>query len=352
MSRQLVAAVMQQAIADRVFPGGVVAYLKEGRPTILPFGHLTYDVAAPVVQADTYYDVASVTKSIPTACLALKLIEERRLSLDDRVSDFIPELSNQYRDQALVRHLLTYTYVLDLPKGPSAQVQEGLDVAGLWQLFYETPLKAAPGSQYLYSNVSAILLGLIVERVSGRPLAELAAEWFFGPLGMKRTTFEPETLPTAEVAPTEIDWRGEIHGQVHDETAWVLRRAGYTAGHAGLFSTAGDLLRFATMLLAGGEYEGRHYFQPDTIKLMHTNQLDGLGLLAGLGWDLGQRRHMGRAATAEAFGKTGFTGSYILIDPAKQITMVVLANRIYPHRPASPDDINAVRSGLADIIFA
>lgn len=348
---QRLAQVAEAAIRDHVFPGCVVGYIREGHTQVRPFGHLTYEATEPV-QADTYYDVASVTKSIPTNCLILKLIEDGRLRLEDKVVRYIPELDNTYREDIQLKHLLTYTMVLDLAKGPSAQVQEGLDAPGLWQLLFTSPLKAAPGRLYLYSNAPAVLLGLIAERVGGKPVDELAQEWFFDPLGMERTTFHPEKLARDHVAPTEHDWRGQVHGQVHDEMAWVLRRDGYVAGHAGLFTTAGDLLTFAQMLLAEGEYQGRRYFRPETVRAMYTNQIAALGATTGLGWELGQRRFMGRAASDQTFGKTGFTGSIILIDPVKSAAMVLLSNRIYPQRSATRDAINQVRCQMADIVFA
>jgi CubicO group peptidase (beta-lactamase class C family) len=345
------AATIEAAIAGRIFPGCVVGYVREGRTTVLPFGHFTYEPGAIPVQASTRYDVASITKSIPTASLILKFVEEGRLHLDHSVIRYIPELTTHFREQVLIRHLLTYTMILNLTKGPSAHVREGMDAANLWELLYQTELKAPPGQQYLYSNAPAVFLGLVAERVSGRPLDELAQGLLFDPLGMTQTTFHPETLRPTQVAPTEIDWRGEIQGQVHDEMAWAFRRAGYIAGHAGLFTTAGDLLTFAEMLLEGGTYGGRRYFQPETITQMHTNQIAALGETTGLGWELGQSRFMGHAVSDQAFGKTGFTGSLILIDPMKHAAMVLLSNRIYPQRPASRESINEVRSAVADIVF-
>jgi CubicO group peptidase (beta-lactamase class C family) len=141
-----ISRVMERAIADRVFPGGVVGVIRRGRRLVLPFGHLTYQAKSAAVHTDTCYDAASITKSIPTNALILKYLEEDRLHLDDLVRDYVPELNNAYRDDIRVKHLLTYTMVLDLPKGPSAHVREGLDVPGLWRLIYTSPLRAAPGT--------------------------------------------------------------------------------------------------------------------------------------------------------------------------------------------------------------
>jgi CubicO group peptidase (beta-lactamase class C family) len=346
-----ITAIADQAIRERVFPGCVVGYLRDGQSTVLPFGRLTYDSDSAPVASDTYYDVASITKSIPTSCAVLKLIEQGHLRLDDPAVTYVPELENSHRDQILIRHLLTYTIVLDLAKGMSAHVRDGLDDAGLWRLLYTSPLTAPPGDHYFYSNAPALLLGVIAERVTGKPLDALADELFFSPLQMTHTTFHPETLPSQKIAPTEINWRGQVHSQIHDEMAWALRKSGHIAGHAGMFTTAGDLLRFSAMLLGKGEYDGIRYFSPDTIKAMHTNQLPHLGKSAGLGWELNQPRFMGDAASSRTFGKTGFTGCIILVDPVANASMVLLSNRIYPQRPSSSDSINNVRNRIADIVF-
>src|SRR5215213_845310 len=114
-----IAQIAEQAIAGHVFPGCVIGVIRAGQRTILPFGHLTYETVAPAVQADTFYDVASLTKSIPTAAVILRLVDQGRLHLDSRVIDYLPEIGNDYRDQILLKHLLTYTVVLDIPEGLS-----------------------------------------------------------------------------------------------------------------------------------------------------------------------------------------------------------------------------------------
>jgi CubicO group peptidase (beta-lactamase class C family) len=340
--------IMRQAVADRVFPGAVVGYVRDGQTTVLPFGHLRYDGAEPVT-AETVYDVASITKSIPTSMLALSLIDAGRLGLDDHVIKYLPEVQNEYCEQMLVRHLLTYTVVWDVPGGLSAAARGGAEAVR--QALLTAPLLAPPGQRYFYTNPPAILLGWIVERICGQSLDEVAAERFFGPLGMAHTAFRPETLAGAVVAPTEVDGRGEVRGQVHDEAAWALRQAGQVAGNAGLFSTAPDLLRFAEMLLAGGELSGQRYLSAEMVARISINQVAELGACAGLGWELGQPQFMGARGSDRLFGKTGFTGCFILIDPVRQAALVLLSNRIHPKRPPNREAINAVRRPIADLVF-
>lgn len=340
---------LETAIREHVFPGCAVAYVRGGHVTAHGFGRLTYAETSPLVTAETVYDVASLTKPIPTGSLVHHLVEAGRLSYDDKVIDYVPEIHNQYREQILVRHLLTYTVVLDIQAGLATSARAGVDE--LRRVLFASPLKAPPGELYHYTNTPAIWLGLLVERVYGQPLDEIAQSEFFSPLGMARTSFNGEQFAPEEVAPTEIDWRGEMHRTVHDETAWCLQQAGDMPGNAGLFSTAPDLLVFARMLLAGGAWQGRRYFEPQTVELMHTNQLAYLGESSGLGWEMGQEWFMGEAAKRPAFAKTGFTGSVIVIDPEREAALVFLTNRTYPHRPESRTQVHAVRRDLADMLL-
>jgi len=341
--------ILETAVEQQVFPGAVLAYIKDGERHTLPVGRLKYDETAPAVRDETVYDVASITKSIPVTAIILSLIEQKRLSLESQVVDYLPELQTNYRQQIQVKHLLTYTTIFDLPSGLATYARKSAKAA--MQAIFTAPLVAPPGEKYLYNNSPAILLGLIAERVCDKTLDSIADERFFQPLGMHHTTFHPERLLNADIAPTEIDWRGEVHGVVHDETAWALRGAGSIAGNAGLFTTATDLLTFGEMLLAGGVYQGKRFFSEQMISAMHTNQIEELGESTGLGWELNQRRFMGGMASTSTFGKTGFTGSIILIDPGKQAMFVLLSNRTYPQRPTSREGINDVRCAVADIIF-
>ena len=346
-----ISGFVNQAIDDKTFPGAVVGYLKDGKTHVMAFGHQEYDKDSPVIHEDTLFDVASVTKSIPTNSLILWLIDNNKLALDDVVSDFIPELEGPYRKEITIRHLLTYTVVYDLNgRGLSQFAKEGPD--SLLGVLLGGKLSSTPGSTYYYTNIPAILLGMVVERVLKKSLDVAAAEIFFEPLGMKRSTFTPEQFPLDEIAPTEIDdWRGKVHGAPHDESAWTLHQIGKIGGHAALFTTAGDLLIFAQMLLNGGEYEGKRYLSPSIIKQATTNQIAELGLSTGLGWELNQPAFMGKYS-AHLFGKSGFTGCLILIDPTTKRAMVLISNYPFPKRKADRGPINKVRVEIADLIFA
>lgn len=347
---QTIKTILQAAIAKRVFPGASVGFIKQGETHFVNVGHTTYDPLSAEINEHTIYDVASVTKSIPVSSLVLHLIEKGNLLLDEKVVDYIPELQNEYRDEITIRHLLTYTVILDLPRGLSMYGREG--AKAVLKAVFTAPVLLPPGKRYFYTNTPALLLGLIAERCMHKTLDVLAQEAFFNPLRMAQTTFFPENLQGVVIAPTEIDWRGEMQGAVHDEAAWALRASGMIAGNAGLFSTTYDLVRFCQMLLQKGEFEGQHYFTPQTVRQMHTNQIAYLQQSAGLGWELHQPRFMGQNASKQCFGKTGFTGAIVLVDPLKESALVLLSNRIYPKRPDDRDAIHAVRRAVADVVFA
>ncbi len=343
-----VAELCRGAIEARTFPGCVVGYIRGGRTAVLPFGRLTYDAGDPVVTERTVYDLASITKSLPTSSVILMLVEDGRISLDQRVADFIPELNNEYREQILVRHLLTFTGSFDIGGRLAEAARE--NPSRLLDLVFTAPPPAPPGARYLYTNAPSLLLGVIAERVCGQSLERIAHDRLFGPLGMERTTFRP-AFPEAEIAPTEAGPQGEVRGKVHDPAARALITHGQIPGHAGLFSTAGDLLRFAQMLLDGGELGGRRYFGREMIAAMHTNQIPGLTPPVGLGWVVGRPEMMGSQASVETFGKTGFTGTMMLMDPSKNMALVALSNRTYP-KPSEKQANQLFMSSLADIVFA
>ena len=336
----------REAIRGRVFPGTVIGIVyKSGDRRILPIGNLSYDEGARPVQDDTIYDLASITKSIPTATLALHYMESERLKLTDKLIKYIPEFKNSYSKTVTIKHLLTYTlggYPLSAYKDKTPQE--------LFEIIMTHDLHVKPGTGFFYSNLPAFLLGLVIEKVGGRTLDILAKELFFNPLHMGRTTFFPHQFLSDEIAPTEIDeWRGLVRGAVHDESAYVFtEKGGKVVGHAGLFSTASDLLNFLEMLLNEGDFHGHQYFLPETIRQMSTNQIPELNATTGLGWQLGG---WGKYGGEHTFGKTGFTGTSVVCDIERRIAFTILSNRTYPKRPQNNAAIQAFRTEIADLVF-
>jgi CubicO group peptidase (beta-lactamase class C family) len=343
-----IAQMCNDSIREGLFPGCVVSYLREGHRMTLPFGTMTYDLFSPGVTADTVYDIGSITKSVPTSCLVLHLVERGLLSLDDKVISYIPEITDKLREEILVRHLLTYTVAFDVPGGLSRAAKESPQ--HVLESIFNAPLADRPGRSYRATNPPAVLMGLLVERIANMPLNEYAEE-VFGSLDMDRTSFSSGWVGKQSVAPTEIDARGEVQGVPLSQSAWVLRQAGKIAGHAGLFSTAPDLLIFAEMLLGEGTYNHQQYFARENVKAMHTDQTDGPCPAYGLGWKVNRPDIMGAHGSDQTFGMVGMTGCMLVMDPVRKRAIVQVSNRTYPHRKSNDRELNNLRRRLCDLIF-
>lgn len=347
----------EQAIRNKVFPGCVIGIVnKNGDRQILPFGSFTYGAESSLIKEDTIYDTASLTKSVPTGSLALQLIDEGRLKLTDKLIDYIPEFNNSDRENVFIKHLLTYTLdgyglasAIDGTDGASLNQRT---VADLLKILLTHDFTRRPGTVFKYTNIPAALLGLVIEKITNNTIDKLAEEHFFKPLKMTRSTFYPENFPIEEVVPTESDdWRGLVQGIVHDESAYICKKEDKIVGHAGLFSTAPDILNFLEVLLHNGTFQEKTYFSEKMVEQMGTNQIPELNDSTGLGWELNQPRYMGDFCTQHTFGKTGFTGTLIVCDVEKGIAYVILSNRIFPKRPADSTAINAFRKKVGEIIL-
>jgi CubicO group peptidase (beta-lactamase class C family) len=353
---EAVDAVVRRALAAAAFPGGVLAIGRGGELAHLrAFGRLSYDEGAAAVEPDTIYDLASLTKVVVTTTLAMMLVDEGKLDLDARVRDFHPGFAGGAKDRVTLRQLLTHSGGL-LWWAPLYKELQGK--AAYLQRIVAMDLDYEPGTKAVYSDLGLILLGDVVERLGGAPLAELARERVSGPLGMRDTLFRPPADLVPRVAPTENDpWRGRVlRGEVHDENAFAL---GGVAPHAGLFGTAPDLARFAAMLLDEGRFSGRRLVSRATIELF--TERAGVPLASrALGWDTPANETGERSSTPGApgytsagtllsprsFGHTGFTGTSIWIDPERELYVILLTNRVHPTR--ENNKIRAVRAEVAD----
>lgn len=335
---------IKKAIEEQVFPGCVVGVVyRNGTQVVLPFGNFSYEQNSPKIKTDSIFDVASITKSIPASSLALQLIDQGKIKLDDKVVNFISEVQNDYKNRITVRHLLTYALDFDL------RLSEHKDKSPdeILNLIYTARLKNPPGTNFAYANATSILLGILIERVTGQKLDHLASSYFFKPLKMERTTFYPEKFDKNEIVPTEIDdWRGRvIQGEVHDESAWKLRSK-LVVGSAGLFSTVPDLLNFLGTHLRGADEGARLLDRRGGVApAVH------LGDDSYIGWESYEPRYMGNYCSENTFGKTGFTGCAVICDPEKGIGLTILSNYTYPKRKPDSKLINEVRKDIADIVF-
>lgn len=328
------------------FPGGVLAVGHRGDLVHLyPFGRLTYDADAPPVTTGTLYDLASLTKVVATTTMAMILVDEGRLDLDQPVQELLPGFKGPGKEAVTVRHLLTHSSGL---QGIAPLYKEVQGRAAYRERILALDLTYPPGSRSVYSDPGILLLGEILEQAAGQPLESFVRERVFAPLGMRDTRFRPPPGLRSRIAPTEIDpWRGRlVHGEVHDENAFAL---GGVAPHAGLFGTAGDLARFARMLLNGGTLQGRRIVSSETVELF-TRKAGIPGSDRALGWDTkaAEGSSAGSLLSARSFGHTGFTGTSIWIDPERRLFIILLTNRVHPTRENNL--IREVRPVVADAV--
>jgi CubicO group peptidase (beta-lactamase class C family) len=277
------------------------------------YGVLGGGSTAAVDPARTLYDLASLTKVVATSAAAMVLVDQRRLGLDDPVARYLPEFRGGQKARVTVRHLLTHRSGLpagrDLPPGAPASAR---------RLVLRTPLAAPPGARQEYSDLGPVVLGLVVERVTGEPLDRFVARAVYAPLGMRSTTFRPAHALAARIAPTG---RRLPRGEVHDRTAHAL---GGVAGHAGLFATAGDLALFAQLMLDGGRHRGGRLVGDSTVALFTRPEPGGW---RALGWQTCPGGgSCGRLMGPTAFGHTGFTGTSLWVDPERELFVIVLTN--------------------------
>jgi uncharacterized protein YbbC (DUF1343 family)/CubicO group peptidase (beta-lactamase class C family) len=348
-------ALVEQAIAEKKLPGAVVLVGRGDRVVYeKAIGHRAVSPAAEAMTVDTIFDLASLTKVVATTTSVMKLVEDGKIRLNDRVSDHIPGFERYNKANITIRHLMIHTSGLR-PDLDSANPWTGADTA--IQLAMEETPSAPPGERFVYSDINYFLLGDIVRRVSGMPLDEFARTHIFEPLGMKDTMFLPTASLQPRIAPTEpcteFGWPCDgpnakmMRGVVHD---WTARRMGGVAGHAGLFSTAADLAIFCRMLLDGGIYKGARILAPLTVAKMTTPAgAPGDPNVRGLGWDIDSSfsSNRGELLPIGSFGHTGFTGTSIWIDPVTRTFVVFLSNRVHPD---GKGDVTPLRARVATVV--
>ncbi len=314
-------AAVERTISEGKIPGGVL-WLETGNGRYSKaFGQRALVPAREAMTVDTVFDAASLTKVVATTTAVMKLQESGKIGLEEKLIHYLPDMGGSGKDAITVRQLLTHTS--GLRAGISSRGDwSGLEGA-LGEIRKETPTDA-PGSAYRYSDINFILLGAIVQRVTGEGLEVFCAREIFTPLAMTRSGYLPKD--PAETAPTEKLADGTVlRGVVHDPTA---RKMGGVAGHAGLFTTAEDLAKFSRMMLSGGGT----VLKPETVKLMTSVQTPDWLPRRGLGWDIdspytGLR---GNLLPIGGYGHTGWTGTSLWIDPFSKTFIIFLSNRNHP----------------------
>lgn|SRR5689334_3664217 len=330
----------EQAIREGLIPGAVIVVGHDGKIVHRKaYGARSVVPTREAATIDTIYDVASLTKVVATTPAIMKLYDQGKIKIDDPVTAYLPEFQGG-KSAITIRNLMAHF----------SGLRPDLDIDPPWS-GYDTGIRKAltdkpagpPGERFVYSDINFELLGEIVHRVSGKPLDEFAREQIFEPLGMRETTFKPAAALMPRIAPTEVDastgrpWRGIVH----DPTA---RYMGGVAGHAGLFSTADDLARYAQAML------DQRFVAPATIALFTSPAgPPDQPVLRGLGWDIDSPYSSNRGdifPRGKSYGHTGFTGPALWIDPPSKSFVVIMTNRVHPKGGRS---INEWRRSIATI---
>jgi beta-N-acetylhexosaminidase len=346
-------SVIENAIADKAFPGATLAVGFRDKVSYHAFGHLSYDKDSPATKIDTMYDLASLTKVVVTTTLVEKLVEgdfPSPLDLDAPIERYLPEWAAgpqpEWRHRVTVRNLMTHTSGLP-PFKEYWRTSKGKEDT-LRMIFVE-PLEYEPGTTVVYSDLGIILMAEIIQRLTGKPLDELANAFIFAPLGMKNSMYNPPKKLWPEIAPTEVDerWRQRlVQGEVHDENAYAM---GGVSGHAGVFSSSPDLATFCQMLLNGGVYAHQRILKRATLAEFTVPQPLARNTRT-LGWVVPtENSSSGHYFSAHSYGHTGFTGTTIWIDPDRQLFVVLLTNRVNPTR--ENHKIAEVRPAVHDAIM-
>jgi CubicO group peptidase (beta-lactamase class C family) len=327
-------SIINKSIADSAFPGAVILVQKDRRIIYeKAFGYYTYDTASGKVSINTLYDLASLTKVVATTTATMICYDRGLFKIDDKVSKYLPKFGVNGKENITIRNLLVHDSGLR-PDIPSYRIFDSVvnKEQGVMNEIFNDTLIYPTGAKMVYSDLNFILMGKIIEKATGMSLDNFCNKSIFEPLGMNSTMFNPPKSIVNRIAPTEYDdyWRHrQIRGTVHDETSQLLNGV---AGHAGLFSTAGDLAKLLQMLLQKGVYQGRSYIKASTVEMFLKKQSD-LSSRA-LGWDTKSPEHSsaGNLFNNISYGHTGFTGTSVWTDPTRKLFVIFLTNRVYPTR--------------------
>ena len=328
--------MLAEAVVDSAWPGAVLIAGKDGNIFLHEaVGFHTYKKKRATRKSDIF-DLASITKVIATTSAVMKLVEDGHLDLEEKVVTYLPAFKGKQREhfqqksEITIKHLLTHT--AGLPPFKQYFLMEGDLEVRLDSVFNTEPIIGIE-EETKYSDVGLIILGNVLEKVSGFPLDELVDSLVFKPLGMNTTFYNPPPEKFHRIVPTEIanGYRtGMIHGEVHDENAHSL---GGVAGHAGVFSTTEDLAVFAQMMLNGGLYGWKRIFKEETVKLFTSRANVVEGSSRCLGWDSPDGKASGGVYLSDSsFGHTGYTGTSLWIDPENQMFVILLTNAVHPNR--------------------
>jgi CubicO group peptidase (beta-lactamase class C family) len=348
--------IIKEALARKDFPGAVVVVGKKGKVVYRKaFGESQWVPGHRPLKETMIFDLASLTKPVATATSILILVEQGKISLDEKVKDYVPNFAPYADDagkpgeDARIWHLLThtsglppYTDALEAEKTLGRPCQTEALVGYIAGLKKTDP----PGQAFHYSCLGYITLAHILRKITRQDIAEFSTEHIFKPLKMKHTFFRPPERYRDLCVPTQVIEGKPLTGIVHDPLA---RLQGGISGNAGLFSTADDLAVFAEMMLNRGEYKGTRILGPLAVARMTSIWPKAPSAGRGLGWDMDSplSTNGGDLFGPNSYGHTGYTGTSIWIDPDTETYVIFLTNRVHPHDQGS---IIAMRSRVANVV--
>lgn len=376
-------SIVQVGIQNKAFPGAqVLIYKNDSIRLNKSYGFHTYDSIVPV-ENHHLYDLASVTKIMASTLAFMKLYETYTIDLDQKVAAFIPLIKNSNKKNTTFREILSHQagwlpYIehqntvrrkngklknrtlspVQNNKFPD-QLSDSLFIHRKYQKKIMRRIKRTPVEkigEYRYSGLWFFLLPEMVQRLSGMSFDQFLDNHYYKPMGIERLTFNPSfNFPKDEIVPTEKDAlfrKSLVQGWVHDEAAALM---GGVSGNAGLFANATSLAKLLEMLLNEGQFEGKQYLKPETVKLFTSRAYSESDNRRGLGFDkptvdtLPSERYPSEKSTPESFGHSGFTGNLVWVDPIHKCFMVFLSNRVYPTREQKALYELGIRGKILDV---
>lgn len=322
---------------------GVVVGVTTTEKTIYKhaFGYAHHEKKIPMAK-ETIFDLASLTKVVATLPAVLQLLDKGELDLDDSVATYFPQFEEKHRD-ITIKHLLTHT------SGLQSEIkfyQRNITKSDTVDFIAQIEEKKKTGEQVIYSDLNFMLLGSLIEKLTGMSLADYVEKYIYEPLRMENTYFNPSKDDLNRIAATEyIESLNDYQwGKVHDENAFHF---GGISGHAGLFSSVEDLSRFARMILNGGVHKKNRILSSQSIELSSKSYTNNLNLNRGLGWQLYDAPTFSGQYLQDGFGHTGFTGTSIWFSKKQHFAVILLTNRVHFGRQI---DISRLRRIVHNLI--
>ena len=327
--------IIDEAISSNVFPGAQIIVVQDDEIVAeKSFGKFSYDESSRDVSNSSIYDIASITKVLSVTPITMKLINQKKISLNHTLDQYYPSLRGDEKGDITIKHLLTHSSGLK-PFIEFYRQDSTMQKERMIENILTLDLDFYPGERMQYSDLGIIILMDIIEYVSDSTLDDLCQRWIFDPIGMNNTSYNPSELIKSNIVPTEEDnyFRNRLLiGEVHDENAYLLDGV---SGHAGIFSNANDLAKYAQLFLNGGTWLGNRIFPDNQVEDFTTRQNIPKGSDRAIGWDTPSRNGTSSAGdyfSDHSYGHLGFTGTSLWVDHSRKVIVVLLTNRVHPSR--------------------